>query len=332
MKKNLTIFLLILSMQFLSLTLFCEELCGRYDILYVENDEYCIQNNVWGARTAQCIDVNGLTFTVTRADHIMDPLQAPASYPSIFKGCHWEECTTVSNMPIRGSEVISANISWDFTMVEGGDYQAVTEAWFKTTSTPGSPDGTELMLYLNRHGGVGPGGDQIDTINIAGAIWEVWYNDSGWHFVTYRRTEEVTSIEIDYRPFIDDAISRGYCSNDWYLMGIEAGYELWNGGVGLTSNYFYCAINGELPTPEVTPEITPEITPTPTPLQFQLGDVNHDNSINILDALLIAQYYVGLGPNNFDATLADTDCNGSVTIVDALIVAQFYVGLITSFC
>jgi len=66
--------------------------------------------------------------------------------------------------------------------------------------------------------------------------------------------------------------------------------------------------------------------------QITLGDVNHDNIINIKDALMIAQYYVDLDPQNFDVSAADTNCDGSVTILDALLVAQYYVGLITQFC
>jgi beta-glucanase (GH16 family) len=60
-----------------------------------------------------------------------------------------------------------------------------------------------------------------------------------------------------------------------------------------------------------------------------LGDVNNDGSINIVDALLVAQYYVGLGPSNFNASYADTNSSGSIDIVDALLIAQLYVGLIT---
>ncbi|MBN2533322.1 MAG: hypothetical protein JXB88_10540 [Spirochaetales bacterium] len=63
-----------------------------------------------------------------------------------------------------------------------------------------------------------------------------------------------------------------------------------------------------------------------------LGDVNNDGSIDIIDALLIAQYYVNLDPEGFDVSKADVDCNGSVDIIDALLVAQYYVGLVTSFC
>lgn len=63
-----------------------------------------------------------------------------------------------------------------------------------------------------------------------------------------------------------------------------------------------------------------------------LGDVNNDGTIDIIDALLIAQYYVGLNPSGFDISAADVDCDGGVDIVDALLVAQYYVELVTSFC
>lgn len=59
------------------------------------------------------------------------------------------------------------------------------------------------------------------------------------------------------------------------------------------------------------------------------GDVNGDGTVDIVDALLAAQYYVGLDPPNFNADAADVNCDGTVDIVDALIIAQFYVGLIS---
>ena len=62
-----------------------------------------------------------------------------------------------------------------------------------------------------------------------------------------------------------------------------------------------------------------------------LGDVNEDDFIDIVDALLIAQYYVGLIelPN---ICAAELNCDGQIDIIDALLVAQYYVGLILSFC
>lgn len=64
---------------------------------------------------------------------------------------------------------------------------------------------------------------------------------------------------------------------------------------------------------------------------FPLGDTDHNNTINIIDALKIAQYYVGLHPDNFDATLADVNADKNINIIDALLISQYYVGLIDRF-
>ncbi|MBN2444987.1 MAG: hypothetical protein JXJ04_26770 [Spirochaetales bacterium] len=89
---------------------------------------------------------------------------------------------------------------------------------------------------------------------------------------------------------------------------------------------------GGTTTPDPTAAPTNVVTQAPTSPPANLGDVNNDGSINIVDALLIAQYYVNLNPANFDANRADTNCNGSIDIVDALLIAQYYVGLISQFC
>jgi hypothetical protein len=77
--------------------------------------------------------------------------------------------------------------------------------------------------------------------------------------------------------------------------------------------------------------ITYQGSTTPLPSQGP-GDVNQDEDISIVDALLTAQYYVGLDPLDFNPDAADTNCDGSINIVDALLIAQYYVGLITEFC
>ncbi|MBN2442523.1 MAG: cellulase family glycosylhydrolase [Spirochaetales bacterium] len=62
------------------------------------------------------------------------------------------------------------------------------------------------------------------------------------------------------------------------------------------------------------------------------GDTNGDGVIDIIDALLTAQYYVNLNPADFNPAAADTNCDGTVDIIDALLIAQYYVNLISGFC
>jgi aryl-phospho-beta-D-glucosidase BglC (GH1 family) len=61
------------------------------------------------------------------------------------------------------------------------------------------------------------------------------------------------------------------------------------------------------------------------------GDVNDDGTTDIVDALLIAQCYVGLTTCP-DAAVGDVNCDGQIDIVDALLVAQFYVGIASLDC
>jgi hypothetical protein len=90
------------------------------------------------------------------------------------------------------------------------------------------------------------------------------------------------------------------------------------------------------PTPVATTTPTPVATTTPTPDQTaipgMLGDVDTDGDIDIIDALLVAQFYVDLDPGNFNEAYADVDCDGDVDIIDALLIAQYYVDLVDEFC
>ena len=60
------------------------------------------------------------------------------------------------------------------------------------------------------------------------------------------------------------------------------------------------------------------------------GDIDEDNTVNIIDALMIARYTVGNTPVTYDQEVADVNLDGSCNIIDALIIAQYSVGLITS--
>ncbi|MBN2440738.1 MAG: hypothetical protein JXJ04_05315 [Spirochaetales bacterium] len=58
------------------------------------------------------------------------------------------------------------------------------------------------------------------------------------------------------------------------------------------------------------------------------GDVNGDENIDIVDALLISRYYVSLVTSLPYPEVADVNNDTEIDILDALKIAQFYVGLI----
>jgi hypothetical protein len=75
---------------------------------------------------------------------------------------------------------------------------------------------------------------------------------------------------------------------------------------------------------------TPVPTADPTPGTALCGDINGSGAVDIVDALMVAQYYVGIIATLVMPTAGDVDGNGIVDIVDALRIAQFYVGLIST--
>jgi beta-glucosidase len=101
-------------------------------------------------------------------------------------------------------------------------------------------------------------------------------------------------------------------------------------GYGLTLSGTVTPAPTAVPTigPTAVPTVVPTVAPTPVP--GLTGDVNSNGSIDIVDALLTAQYYVGLNPAGFNTAVADVNCSGTIDIVDALRIAQYYVGLIAS--
>ncbi len=68
------------------------------------------------------------------------------------------------------------------------------------------------------------------------------------------------------------------------------------------------------------------------PEAFETGDANGDGTINYLDAMLVAQFYVGdIEEDALNVAAADVNGDGSVNYLDAMLIAQYYVGDIDSF-
>ena len=122
--------------------------CDQYGT--ISAGDYIIQNNVWGASTAQCITYSGGTsWTVSTSAHNQGSV---AAYPSIFRGCHWGNCTPNSGMPILVSNCSSANFSYSVSSTRpSGTYNIAAEAWLSpnTDTSGGYSGGAELMIWLD---------------------------------------------------------------------------------------------------------------------------------------------------------------------------------------
>jgi Glycosyl hydrolase family 12/Cellulose binding domain/Fibronectin type III domain len=222
--------------------------CSNFGTISIDSGAYTFQNNEWNSSAEQCATVSGTGFKLTTADFNLPTNGAPATYPSIFRGCHWGNCTSSNPFPIEENNIASASTSVSITQPSGYNNDAAYDIWFNQTSTTsGQPNGTEIMIWINHQGSIQPFGSQTAMETIDGATWEVWTGrQSSWNIVSYVRETPVTSVSnLNLLPFFSDAVSRGSLEPSWWLIDVEYGFEIWTGGQGLAmSGYSVSAAAG----------------------------------------------------------------------------------------
>ena len=241
----------------------------------VAGGTYIVQNNEWNSSASECITTDGnADFTVASSGISNATNGAPGGYPSIYQGCHWGSCSSggLTSTPVPVSALTPGRVttSWSTTQTGSGAYDVAYDIWYnQTPTTTGQPNGTEMMVWLNHNGSVQPFGSEVaSNVSIGGHTYNIWYGaQSTWDTVTYDMTSGTTSVSgLDIGTLTQDMVSRGYTKSSWYLIDVEAGFELWQGGAGLATNSFSVNVaGGTAPTPTPTPTGSPSATPTPTP-------------------------------------------------------------------
>jgi hypothetical protein len=215
--------------------------CSTTGTVSINSNQYIFQNNEWNSSLEQCATVSGVGFSLTTANFNLPTNGAPATYPSVFRGCHWGNCTSSSPFPIQASNIASASTSVTITQPSGFQNDAAYDIWFNQTSTTsGQPNGTEVMIWINHQGAPQPFGSQTATATIDGASYAVWTGrQSSWNIISYVAQSPVTSVtNLNLLPFFTDAISRGSLESTWWLIDVEYGFEVWQGGQGLSVSGF----------------------------------------------------------------------------------------------
>ena len=244
---------------------------------------YIVQNNEYDSSASECVSTDGnADFTVANSAISNATNGSPGAYPSIYQGCHWGNCSAggLSSAPIQVSALTAGKVttSWSTTQTGSGAYDVAYDIWYnQAPTTTGQPDGTEMMVWLNHNGSVQPFGSEVaSNVSIGGHSYDIWYGtQSVWDTVTYEMTSGTTSVSgLDIGTLTQDMVSRGYTKSSWYLIDVEAGFELWQGGAGLATSSFAVNIAGgasSSPTPTSPASPSPSPTPTPSPSASSTG-------------------------------------------------------------
>jgi chitodextrinase len=204
-----------------------------------------VQNNRWGTSAQQCINVTDTGFQIQTQQGVGNTSGAPVSYPSVFLGCHYTNCSPGTNLPMQVSQISSATSSINYTFVSGATYNASYDIWLDPTPRRDGVNAMEIMIWFNRQGSIQPIGSRNGSATIAGRTWEVWTGSNGSNnVVSYVAPSAISSLNFSVLDFINDVVNRGSINRSWYLTSIQAGFEPWIGGVGLAVNSFSAAVNG----------------------------------------------------------------------------------------
>ncbi|MET0494721.1 MAG: cellulose binding domain-containing protein [Actinoplanes sp.] len=242
------------------------QICEQYGTTVIGN-RYTVMNNRWGTSAEQCINVTSTGFSITRQQGVGNTSGAPVSYPAVYFGCHYTNCSPGTNLPIRVGDIRSATSSISYSYV-GGTYDAAYDIWLDPSPRRDGVNAMEIMIWFNRQGSIQPIGSVVGSTTIGGRTWEVWRGNNGANnVISYVAPSAISSWDFSVLDFINDTRSRGAITNDWYLTSIQAGFEPWIGGAGLAVNNFSATVNGGGPTTppsSVPPSSTPPSSAPPS--------------------------------------------------------------------
>jgi hypothetical protein len=220
------------------------QICDQYGSTTV-GGRYVVMNNRWGTTAQQCINVTSSGFTIQSQQGTGNTSGAPVSYPAIYYGCHYTNCSPGTNLPIQVSQISSATSSISYNFVSGATYDAAYDIWLDPTAKKDGVNAQEIMIWFNRQGSIQPIGSPTGNVTIGGKTWQVWTGSNGSNaVVSYVAPSAISSWSFSVLDFINDTKTRSNVTNSWYLTSIQAGFEPWIGGAGLAVTNFSASVNG----------------------------------------------------------------------------------------
>jgi len=213
--------------------------CGTLD--RIDNaGNYSIQNDVYNAMGgSECITAtaggNCVGFTATPMLNVTG--NTPGSYPSVIYGWHYGAFYGSYSAAKAISSIGSIPSSWQYTVPGSGvKYDVAYDIWANQSGgNPSQPDANtlELMIWLDYTSDAVPAGAATgQTTTIAGQTWQIYTGMvSTWHYIAYRRAAGGPPFSnVDLKPFLTDAMTRNVgITSSWYLLSVEAGFEIWKG-------------------------------------------------------------------------------------------------------
>lgn len=233
-----------------------QEKCGNTETIKIGTSSV-INNNIWGTGSdgagKQCVwyDDNGKWGSL--ASHSSGALGDIKGYPALVQGWIWYDqdgsiwATNDGTYPVRMSQLASVTSSWTVTVPHNGEtYDTAYDIWLDKSDNPNYKAQYEVMVWMNWEGSAYNGPDFLPVGNQVG--WDVsvaghsWNTYTGWNgknnVFSFRRSQKTASFNnLDLLALLKYARDQGFITNDHYLLGIQAGWELVSGGAFQTEQW-----------------------------------------------------------------------------------------------
>src|SRR4051794_31006712 len=143
------------------------QICDQFGSTTIQG-RYVVQNNRWGTSAQQCINVTATGFSITSQQGSNPTNGAPVSYPSVYYGCHYTNCSPGTNLPMQLSRISSVTSSINYQFVSGAIYDASYDIWLDPSPKTDGVNQQEIMIWFNRQGSIQPIGSVVGNATIGG--------------------------------------------------------------------------------------------------------------------------------------------------------------------
>jgi hypothetical protein len=229
----------------------------------VMNNNYVEDPNGRNQDLPQTIVVDDYGFSITQREGSAPTDGAPLSYPAIYLGCHYGNCSPSNPLPLKIGDLNTAttSISYTYSSDPSNIYDASYDIWLDPSPNPSLyvPNRQEVMIWLNSQGDMVPnpisfsGATPYTTTTIGGVSWNVFqgYNGANQVISFLPVSGQIASTVLDLKPFFDEVKTvssvleyvPARVTDEWYLISVQAGFEPWKGGVGLSVDSFNVSVN-----------------------------------------------------------------------------------------
>jgi hypothetical protein len=218
-----------------------------------DNGVYRAENNTWGKGTlsgwTQCVGLGTGPDGTLVGRWTWDWLDAGGNvkaYPEIVFGQKPGSSTTSPDLPKKINDVSELMITYDITATHTGSGNIAFDIWLTNTQNPakwGVPPIThEIMVWLDKYGSMGPGGNWVETVEIDGTTYSVYQGDNwgdGWRYIAFvQKAGQSLAGTLNLRSLLSYMQDKNFATGDEYIASIEIGNEVASGaGETILSKY-----------------------------------------------------------------------------------------------